>query len=141
MSKMNRVWQEYNDVVEWCAHNWTPETIGDVLPRLSAHCAQLIAADAQAFLDRVAAEARALQPPYRSSGRHTGDWMKLHCGDRVKEKEGRHYGRVEQIRQSTFVVVRWENTGWLSECRLNDLERVNVIAGPRSWQNTKSKEK
>lgn len=44
-----------------------------------------------------------------------GDWMKLRCGDRVREKGGRHFGRVEVIHHGAFVKVRWEETNWISE--------------------------
>jgi hypothetical protein len=50
--------------------------------------------------------------------------MKLSCGDRVRERGGRHIGRVEQIQHGAFVVVRWLDTGWLSVVPLGDLERV-----------------
>ena len=36
-----------------------------------------------------------------------GDWMKLRCGDRVAEREGRHVGRVEAIVHSHIIRVRW----------------------------------
>ena len=44
-----------------------------------------------------------------------GDWMKLRCGDRVAEREGRHVGRVEAIVHSHIIRVRWEDSGWISE--------------------------
>lgn len=52
-----------------------------------------------------------------------GDWMKLNCGDRVREHEGRHIGRVEAIFHGAFVKVRWEN-GWFSELPLTEVERL-----------------
>jgi hypothetical protein len=55
-----------------------------------------------------------------------GDWMKLQCGDRVIEDGGRHEGRVEQIRNSDVVTVRWLDTGWLSEFRLGDGDLENL---------------
>ena len=46
-----------------------------------------------------------------------GDWMKLRCGDRVAEREGRHVGRVEAIVHSHIIRVRWEDSGWIrSSC-------------------------
>ena len=42
-----------------------------------------------------------------------GDWMKLRCGDRVAEREGRHVGRVEAIVHSHIIRVRWEDSGWI----------------------------
>lgn len=55
-----------------------------------------------------------------------GDWMKLRCGDRVIERDGRHVGRVEAIMNSAIVCIRWEDTGWLSEflLRHDDLENL-----------------
>ena len=52
-----------------------------------------------------------------------GDWMKLNCGDRVRERDGRHIGRVEAIHHGAFVVVRWLDNGWISELPLRDVER------------------
>jgi len=52
-----------------------------------------------------------------------GDWMKLRCGDRVRERDGRHIGRVEAIHHGAFVVVRWLDNGWFSELPLGDVER------------------
>ena len=52
-----------------------------------------------------------------------GDWMKLNCGDIVREKDGRHTGCVVAI--GNFIVkVKWDDTGWLSWVSLDDLERV-----------------
>jgi len=53
-----------------------------------------------------------------------GDWMHLHCGQRVTEREGRHIGRVEMIEHGAWVWVRWEETNWLSRLPLGDLTRV-----------------
>lgn len=61
--------------------------------------------------------------PTVSSRTCAGDWMKMRCGDRVREKGGRHVGRVESIKWSSVVKVRWDN-GWISECALDDLERA-----------------
>lgn len=54
-----------------------------------------------------------------------GDWMKLNCGDRVRENGGRHIGRVQAICWSRTVVVCWEGTGWVSELLLGDVVRVS----------------
>ena len=56
---------------------------------------------------------------------NVGDWMKMQCGDRVTEIDGRHVGRVEAIINSSIVRVRWEDTGWISEFRLRDADLVN----------------
>ena len=53
-----------------------------------------------------------------------GDWMKLRCGNTVREHGGRHEGRVEAIFHSHIVVVKWHESGWLEYCNLRDLERV-----------------
>lgn len=53
-----------------------------------------------------------------------GDWMRLNTGDRVREREGRHVGRVQAIHWSRIVVVQWEDSGWLSELRLEEIERL-----------------
>jgi hypothetical protein len=52
-----------------------------------------------------------------------GDWMELRVGDRVRERDGRHVGRVEAIHNSALVKVRWEGTGWFSELELGELEK------------------
>lgn len=46
----------------------------------------------------------------------------LHCGDFVREREGRHIGRVVAILHMAFVRVRWEGSGWLSDIPLADVE-------------------
>ena len=56
---------------------------------------------------------------------NVSDWMKMQCGDRVTEIDGRHVGRVEAIINSSIVRVRWEDTGWISEFRLRDADLVN----------------
>jgi hypothetical protein len=53
-----------------------------------------------------------------------GDWMKLNCGDRVRERDGRHVGRVQAIYWSRTVVVLWDGSGWTSELLLEEVERV-----------------
>jgi hypothetical protein len=57
------------------------------------------------------------------SGRCAGDWMGMTSGNHVRERGGRHVGRVQAIFNSATVKVRWEN-GWLSEFPLGDLERL-----------------
>lgn len=56
-----------------------------------------------------------------------GDWMGLACGDLVREKAGRHLGRVQAIYWSRTVVVCWEGTGWTSELLLGEVERVHGV--------------
>lgn len=64
----------------------------------------------------------------------TGDWMKLNCGDRVverdlwdeHERDGRHVGRVEAIHHGAFVVVKWEETGWVSMLPLAYVRKVET---------------
>jgi hypothetical protein len=56
-------------------------------------------------------------------GRRRGDWMKVSCGDRVRERDGRHEGRVEAIRWSYEATVKWDN-GWISDVKLGELERA-----------------
>ena len=45
------------------------------------------------------------------------------CGDLVREKDGRHVGRVEYL-EGPMVRVRWLDSGWLSEFNFSDLERA-----------------
>jgi hypothetical protein len=50
--------------------------------------------------------------PLHSFNRAAGDWMRLACGDRVRERgDPRHKGRVEAIRSGHEVKVAWDN-GW-----------------------------
>jgi hypothetical protein len=65
-----------------------------------------------------------LSPFVSSSRPRVGDWMKLSCGDRVREKGGRHVGTVEAIHWSHTVKVRWEETGWTSELLFDEVERI-----------------
>jgi len=44
----------------------------------------------------------------------------LHCGDRVRETEGRHVARLEAI-SNGFARIRWEDSGWLSDYPTEDL--------------------
>jgi len=62
--------------------------------------------------------------PVPSSRPRAGDWMKLSCGDRVRERDGRHVGVVQAIYWSRTVVVLWEDNGWTSELLLAEVERV-----------------
>jgi hypothetical protein len=58
-------------------------------------------------------------------GRRAGDWTKLACGDRVRERDDpRREGRVEAIRNSSVAVVKWGDSGWTSEVPIERLERV-----------------
>ncbi len=59
-----------------------------------------------------------------SSRPTASSWMKLNTGDRVRERDGRHIGRVEAICWSRLVKVRWEDTGWFSELEFNEVEKV-----------------
>lgn len=52
-----------------------------------------------------------------------GDWMGLNVGDKVREKGGRHVGRLEAIHNSATVRVRWPN-GWSSIVQMGDIERA-----------------
>jgi len=53
-----------------------------------------------------------------------GDWMKLRCGDVVREVDGRHTGRVEAIHHGAWVRVRWHESGWISMLPLGSVTRV-----------------
>ena len=63
-----------------------------------------------------------------------GDWMKLQCGDRVSERDGRHIGRVQAIVNSAIIRVRWEDSGWISEfvLRHDELENLTRYRKPES---------
>jgi ABC-type phosphonate transport system ATPase subunit len=50
-------------------------------------------------------------------------WIGLNTGDRVREHDGRHEGRVEAILHGAYVKVKWDN-GWISDLPLGDVERV-----------------
>lgn len=52
------------------------------------------------------------------------EWMKLNCGDRVRERDGAHIGRVEAIHNSSWVKVKWDDSDWLSFVPLCDLVRI-----------------
>jgi len=54
---------------------------------------------------------------------NVGDWMRLRCGDRVREIDGRHYGRVEAIHHGALVTIKWEDSGWISVLYLDEVER------------------
>lgn len=45
------------------------------------------------------------------------------CGDFVREKEGRHVGRVSAVIFDS-VVVRWVDTGWRSDFTADQIEIV-----------------
>jgi hypothetical protein len=65
-------------------------------------------------------------------GRRVGDWLGLHCGDKVcRLEDPRHHGRIEAIRNSAFVKVRWNND-WLEvDIPVRDLRKV--IKGEETW--------
>jgi hypothetical protein len=46
------------------------------------------------------------------------------CGEMVREKGGRHIGRIEAIKWSTVAVVKFSDTGWKAEIPLSELEYV-----------------
>jgi hypothetical protein len=49
------------------------------------------------------------------SSNHTGDWMKLNCGDPVARKDNPcHTGRVIKIEHGSEVKVKWGGTCWYS---------------------------
>jgi len=51
---------------------------------------------------------------------------KLHTGDTVADIEDeRHVGRVEAIRQGAFAIVKWHDTGWITEVPIERLKRVD----------------
>jgi hypothetical protein len=47
------------------------------------------------------------------------------CGDLVRERDGRHVGRVQAIKWSRIVVIRWES-GWISEILIEEVERERL---------------
>jgi hypothetical protein len=49
-------------------------------------------------------------------------YLKVHCGDRITERDGRHEGRVNAI-DGVTATVKWDNgwIGWL------DLDEIVVI--------------
>ncbi len=49
------------------------------------------------------------------------DWIGFNCGDMVREKEGRHIGRVEAVLWATKIKVRWEENGWTEQLSRRDL--------------------
>jgi len=50
---------------------------------------------------------------------------KLHTGDIVVDIEDeRHEGRVEAIRNSSVALVKWHDTGWITEVPIERLKRV-----------------
>lgn len=62
--------------------------------------------------------------PPTGGGRSVGGWMRFHCGDKVFNKaDPRHVGEVTAIRWGV-VRVRWDETGWLSDVPVNELERA-----------------
>ena len=49
------------------------------------------------------------------------DWVGMGCGDTVRERDGRHTGRVEHIENSWLVKVRWHDTRWISYLHRSEL--------------------
>jgi hypothetical protein len=45
------------------------------------------------------------------------------CGDRVRERNGCHFGRVEAILHGAWVKVGWEDSGWCSTLPRGDIVR------------------
>jgi hypothetical protein len=39
-------------------------------------------------------------------------WIGLNCGDRVREREGRHEGRVEAILHGAYVEIKCSYAAW-----------------------------
>ena len=51
-------------------------------------------------------------------------WIPFSPGTIIRNVGGRHIGRVESVRNSVFITVRWEN-GWLEQdIEVDDLERA-----------------
>ncbi len=42
--------------------------------------------------------------------RRRGDWLQVHCGDRVSDGKKRQ-GRIDAIRHGATVVIRWDDGG------------------------------
>jgi len=64
-------------------------------------------------------------PPIRGSSRPRVDsWIGLNCGNLVRERDGRHVGRVEAIIDGAIVRVRWLESRWLTDLELRDVERA-----------------
>lgn len=63
------------------------------------------------------------------------DWIKLTCGDIVREHEGRHFGRVMAIDNTLQVRVLWEGnppiSQWLHRDNLVVVEHANAPFAPR----------
>jgi hypothetical protein len=56
--------------------------------------------------------------------------LKFGCGDIVREPDGRHEARVEQVSHDGIVAVRWLETRWLSAFLPGDLELVRRADRP-----------
>jgi hypothetical protein len=57
------------------------------------------------------------------------DWIGLHCGDYVRERDGRHVARVEAVTMfipdnPRPVRVRWLDTRWTSHYALGELVKL-----------------
>jgi hypothetical protein len=55
--------------------------------------------------------------------------VRLHCGDRVVERDGRHIGTVAAIFSGSVARVRWLDNGWCSDIALGDVERLALEGG------------
>ena len=56
--------------------------------------------------------------------RQVGDWIKLHSGHMVIDRDNpRRVGRIEAIRHGFFAVVKWADTGWTTKL---PIERLDV---------------
>lgn len=66
------------------------------------------------------------------AGPRVGDWIGLNCGDLVRERDGRHVGRVVAILSGTTVRVRWLDPAcaWLSDLDLTNVVKAEGIDGP-----------
>jgi hypothetical protein len=61
--------------------------------------------------------------------RQVGEWIKLHIGHIVIERDNpRRVGRVEAIRHGFFAVVKWADTGWTAKVPIDRLERCGDVA-------------
>jgi hypothetical protein len=56
------------------------------------------------------------------------DYFPFHCGDLVRELDGRHVGEVRAV-VSNLVLVDWLDTGWRGEYYANEIEH-NHRQGP-----------
>jgi hypothetical protein len=51
--------------------------------------------------------------------------MPIRIGDRVALKDDpRHVGRVEAVFASRTIRVKWQDTGWVSDVEVDEIEKV-----------------